>query len=222
MAITRARREVYLSYPESREGRGEIRSQFLEEVDVPEVVCPPLDFGELIESSTRAFPSLEHLLSKEERYVHEFLTTKYRLSVSDLNTFLDDPRKFFERAVLRYPMEDSEAAMFGRAYHRALEVFFRQFKQTQSLPEVGLLVETFRASASRELLTPDRMESMIERGTLGLTGWYDRCAAAATIPVKIEHYPLNISLDGIPLTGKIDRIDLDPASHGLVLIDYKT
>ena len=48
---------------------------------------------------------------KEFDYIENFLRT-YKLSASDLNTFLEDPKKFLYNTIFRYPFTDTEATIF--------------------------------------------------------------------------------------------------------------
>jgi hypothetical protein len=47
----------------------------------------------------------------EFNYIEEFLET-YKLSASDLNIFLEDPKEFLNRAVFKYPFEDNQFTIF--------------------------------------------------------------------------------------------------------------
>jgi len=66
--------------------------------------------------------------SKEFDYIEEFLQ-KYKLSASDLNVFLSDPKEFLQRVVFKYPFIDNEYTIFGKVYHRCLELFYLKYKK---------------------------------------------------------------------------------------------
>jgi hypothetical protein len=60
-------------------------------------------------------------------YITTFLET-YKLSPSDLNTFLEEPMEFLNRAVFKYPFIDNQFTIFGKVYHRTLELFYLKYK----------------------------------------------------------------------------------------------
>jgi hypothetical protein len=57
----------------------------------------------------------------EINYISEFLEN-YKLSATDLNTFLEDPLRFLQNSVFKYPFVDNEFTIFGKIYHRVLEL----------------------------------------------------------------------------------------------------
>jgi len=64
---------------------------------------------------------------EEELYIKEFLK-EYKLSPSDLNKFLEDPKLFLRDSIFKYPFEDNEFTIFGKVYHKTLELFYSEFK----------------------------------------------------------------------------------------------
>jgi hypothetical protein len=61
-------------------------------------------------------------------YISTFLET-YRLSPSDLNTFLEEPMDFLKRAIFKYPFIDNQFTVFGKVYHSSLEFFYLEYKK---------------------------------------------------------------------------------------------
>jgi hypothetical protein len=61
-------------------------------------------------------------------YIEEFLSS-YRLSPTDLNVFLEDPLQFLHSVVFKYPFIDNDATIFGKVYHRVLELFYGRYKE---------------------------------------------------------------------------------------------
>lgn len=95
-------------------------------------------------------------------YLQDVLAS-YRLSPTDLNTFLESPKEFLKRSILRYPFEDNPYFIFGRSYHEALEKFFLEWKKDGRKPSLVSLVQTFNASISRGYLTPAELADAKER-----------------------------------------------------------
>ena len=174
------------------------------------------------------------LFAEEEVYIRDFLST-YKLSPTDLNKFLEDPRQFLRDAIFRYPFEENEFTIFGKTYHKALELFYAQYKSFGEVPDVSWLKDIFRTLLNREILSPETREKLLEKGIAGLGGWYDLQKGNFHVPIELElnFYPRNILLNGIPLTGKIDKVEALEAEEEdlcsgrndrvpVTLIDYKT
>lgn len=160
----------------------------------------------------------------EEAYVREFLAN-YRLSPSDLSKFLEDPKLFLRDSIFKYPFEDNEYTVFGKTYHRALELFYLSWKKDGKEPGIDQLLADFEKALKQEILPPDLREKLLKKGREGLGGWYAIHAGKLEMPLELEYnfYPRNIVFEGVPLTGKIDKIELLPYGGNEVrLVDYKT
>jgi hypothetical protein len=102
------------------------------------------------------------LKDEELEYIKTFLEN-YKLSPSDLNTFLSSPIDFLHRVVFKYPFIGNEFTIFGSVYHRVLELFYIKYKDSGILPEKSYLTETFKLLISREILSPDELERLTEK-----------------------------------------------------------
>ncbi len=171
------------------------------------------------------------------------------LSYSSLRVYLECPLRWKFLYVDRLPEAPRSYFSFGRTIHAVLEELLRPFLVTDSVPRIsagaaqrrldeweagGRLVEGRPRALTRDemLATYDRLwvregfSSAEEEGryrTLGenlLLRYYDRLVDEPPRPVAIEEH-LQASLDGIPVHGYIDRIDLTP-SGALEVLDYKT
>ena len=160
--------------------------------------------------------------AKDLTYLEEVLS-KYKLSPTDLNTFLKDPSEFLKKSLLKYPFEDNPYFMFGRSYHESLENFFLKWKKEEKKPSLEFLIQTFTQSISRAYLTPAELVDAKKRGEEGLAGWYELQDVQMTLPAALEYSfsSRNIIFDTIPLKGKVDRIDILP-DGSLRVTDYKT
>ena len=78
----------------------------------------------------------------------------YKLSPSDLNTFLSDPKDFLHRVVFKYPFIDNEFTIFGKVYHRTLELFYLKYKKDEKLPEKSYFTSTFSILLEKHLINP--------------------------------------------------------------------
>jgi DNA helicase-2/ATP-dependent DNA helicase PcrA len=226
VAMTRAKTKLFLSYHEGEGNKEKIASVFLTELGTePARNAETLDYAKIVAAESKPKFTLSKDLSKEEEaYIADFLSG-YRLSPSDLSKFSEDPALFLRDTVFKYPFEDNEYTVFGKTYHRALELFYLEWKKTGSEAPVEKLVADFERALRAEVLSHESREKLLKKGREGLAGWYAAHVGTFGIPLELEYnfYPRNILFEGIPLTGKIDKIELvAPGSSGVRLVDYKT
>lgn len=115
--------------------------------------------------------------------------------------------------------------MFGKTYHRALELFYLEWKKTLSEPPIEKLIADFERALRSEILPHETREKLLKKGREGLSGWYALHSGKLAMPLELEYsfYPRNIVFEGVPLTGKIDKIELiEGTPTGVRLVDYKT
>lgn len=226
VGITRAKAKLFLSYCESDGNKMKIASQFLTELGIePSRNLEAVDYARVVAAELRPTALFASEMTEgEEAYVREFLQN-YRLSPSDLSKFLEDPKLFLRDSIFKYPFEDNEYTVFGKTYHRALELFYLSWKKEGRAPGVEPLLSDFERALKQEILPPETREKLLKKGREGLAGWYTIHAGKLEIPLELEYnfYPRNVVFEGIPLTGKIDKIELIPGSADEVrLVDYKT
>ncbi len=240
VAITRARDNLYLSYPAWNWTKPLLESQFLQEItwnyDETEIWIHNEQIREVVENVMKN--NLIKYNSLELDYVVKFLES-YRLSPSDLNVFLEDPMQFLNRVIFKYPFVDNQFTIFWKVYHRTLELFYLKYKNEEKLPEKSYLTSTFELLLQKEVLKHDEYEKILQKGITSLEWYYDLYSKTAEIPVKLEYSFRRKNLDykWVPLTWTIDKIektwtvtpDTDTQKWQLAffkdkvnLIDYKT
>jgi DNA helicase-2/ATP-dependent DNA helicase PcrA len=156
----------------------------------------------------------------------------FSLSVSSLNKYLRCPLSFYYENVLQVPVVASEAASFGFAMHHALQRGFEQMRLNKEhlFPPPEEFVRLFKVEMEhlRGLFSSKSFERRLALGKDFLSGY---CAAHASHwprEVQVEKSFKNVEMNGVPLTGVIDRIDFsggpdDIKSSGTVhIVDYKT
>ena len=164
VALTRAKRRLVLTMPQSVDDRIRMVSSFIQELNIEPTIPDPVDLSESISATLRLGNiHIQKLNEDEERFFGEFITN-YRLSATDLNKFLADPRGFLRDVLLKYPFEDTESAAFGRVYHKTLETFYGEYKKNTRPPDITFLTTTFSRLLSREILTPESSDRLLARG----------------------------------------------------------
>ncbi len=240
VAITRAKKYLYLSYPAWIGNKPLLQSRFIEEISETLQISEQIIDSQQIQSTlieSLQTPLIEYS-QNELDYIEEFLET-YKLSASDLNVFLEDPLQFLERVVFKYPFKDNRFTIFGKVYHRTLELFYLKQKNEGNLPESSYLTTTFTTLLWQEILTSEEYEQLLDKWIAGLQWYYDLHASKQEEPLMLE-YSLrrkNIHFDNIPLTGTIDKIEKSVHNsiwneetewqmaffkESITLVDYKT
>ncbi len=222
VAMTRAKKYLTLSAPESENGKAKVFSEFLPEIAISPTQSPAVAAADFLLKSIHKPIFGLNVEAIDIAYIERFLSN-YRLSASDLNRFLESPEEFLQKAILRYPFEDVPPLIFGNCYHAALEYFFTTWKKSGAMPEFETLYAHFERKVYGQFLSPEHITDFLDRGKTGLAGWYALQNATDPLPVEMEYSTSRLGLifEGIPMKGRIDRIDeIEPGV--LRIIDYKT
>jgi DNA helicase-2/ATP-dependent DNA helicase PcrA len=227
VAMTRAKRELYISYSEQNENGKKLEaSQFVTEILESKDI--QFDRIELPEDEVNKF-QLYTLLQKQKSIQlidHDLIDkvlSNLKLSVTALNKYLKCPVAFYFDNILRVPGSRNKYMGFGRAIHRALQFYFEELKRKQELSLTKFLeffYQGMRESASH--FTDQEKKDLTDYGELILTGYYSNYLENLK-PAK--DYQIEIKLDkseyeGIPLKGVLDLVEI---YDGFVeVVDYKT
>jgi DNA helicase II / ATP-dependent DNA helicase PcrA len=201
-----------------------VESRYLGEAGMPAERCAPLENAGDTLLNDMGFSSIRGEFGPDEEAFARNFFESYRLSHSDLETFLEDPRSFFRRVILRAPFDGNVHTKFGKAYHAAIEHFTREYKKSGHVPSVEWITKSFAKTLSQEILSPEEYDRLLARGTEGLAGWHREYGSRDPTPLEIE-YSLSrkeITIDGVPVSGKIDAILPGSSDDAVLLIDYKT
>jgi DNA helicase-2/ATP-dependent DNA helicase PcrA len=95
-------------------------------------------------------------------------------------------------------------------------------EQKGVFPTKGELILYFEQSLFRESssFTPIQYDRRKEQGTTMLNEYYDQYINGFSKDVEIEFKVPRMMLDGVPVTGKIDKIEIE--ADGCTVVDYKT
>lgn len=240
VALTRAKKQIYISYPEkiieNNQVSDKFPSIFLEELKEIETKLQTsfldenknqkiIDQTEIYLSKLMAPKPVRSFASNEREFL-ETLVKDFSLSVTALNTYLRDPQEFLENNLLRIPRAKQTFMSFGTAVHAALERFYKLEKQSKQVPGLEFLLTEFKNALQKEVLSESDLEDRLKYGTTILSSYYqDRLLK----PVDVFDVERSFGgsrktfLGDIQLSGKIDRIDLIDAERGLLRVsDYKT
>lgn len=228
VAMTRAKERLQISFGEQDATGKELqRAVFVDEMvtgaDLT-VQARTAASEVLAEAQLLQLTSAPVLTPPEETIVNELLEG-FRMNISALNRYLDCPLSFYFEHVLRAPIRMSEAAAYGTAMHQALRRLFDRMGQSGSrkfLPE-GMLIQFFMEEMQqlRGNFSQQEYERRLEIGQRHLQAYYQKHLATWPRQVRVEWSVRQVEVDGVPLTGTIDRLDLHDGA-GDVIVDYKT
>lgn len=233
VALTRAKKQVYLSFAE-RYLAGDYLKEAVPAMFITEI---PKKFTDRFEPGLtgRAEKVLRSWLEPAklprptvaENDWLKTLVADFRLSATALNTYLTCPYKFKLNVLVRVPRAKAAYFAFGSAVHKALELFHKSFIKDDRHPGKDWLIERFEEAIKKEALTDDELSRRLTQGRRILSAYYDCYRDEFKKPLFVERFFgygwSKIFLDDIPLTGKIDRIDLiDRKIKAVRVVDYKT
>lgn len=230
VALTRAKEELHLSFAlTNQEGdrtRDNLLSPYASELpllgkQIPTPVDAKLQTLFLNPATTTRF-------DQQTKDWLSIIVSTLPLSASALNTYLEDPRLFFERFILKLPEATKTHLAYGTAIHAALEFYYRQYKNNDhTYPALPSVLAIFEQVLRSHVLLENDLTSRLSQGRETLQAYLDE---------KDQNFPNIVALEetfgwrrgkvhlgDIELTGKIDRIDLvDQETKILTVIDYKT
>jgi len=228
VALTRARKEVCISYAKNYEiGKPRLQAptvmisniENLQKLDVKSYQEEAKERLELLFAKPK-----EEMTEGVNSYLKE-LVKDYALSVTALNNYLVCPRKFLYQNVLKVPRVKERHLSFGTAIHYGLQQFFEKFKKEKVLPPVEVLIEEFYKGMEREVMTEKDNEESIAKGDKLLREYYAYNKDKWQIPYFNEYNFLShkVFLEDIPITGQMDRIEpVDEQMSTVNVVDYKT
>lgn len=165
-------------------------------------------------------PEIEAL---EEAYIQPLLD-KFVMNVTALNNYLKCPLEFYFRNLVRIPSPKNEATEFGSSVHYALEQLFRKMQDRgkEEFPPKEEFVSDFiwYMHRHRENFTQEQFDRRLEYGQEVLGNYYDNYIDKFNRIVAIERNIRNVVVDGVPLKGKLDKLEFEGKTVNVV--DYKT
>lgn len=234
VALTRAKKQIYLSYPElileNEQKKELLPSLFLKEL--PSEFIHQLEDPTLIKQSedlTLQFmrPATKAKIKITEKDFYQKLVSNFSLNVTALNKYLKDPQEFIEDVLLRVPKAKSPVLVFGTAVHAALEYFYKQKNQFAEAPPLEKFLAKFQESLKEQVISPDELNKRLKYGEEILTIYYQQYQDLEVNSIFFERYFgagfSKAMLGDISLKGRIDRIDiLNLPNKEVRVIDYKT
>ena len=225
MALTRARKEVFITYPAvSDEGREYIPSQFINEIspDLKEEITATGKFQGLTLGIQRS--DLWKPKTDEKIFIKDLFLSR-GLSPTSLNNYLRCPWQFFYSNLLRLPQTPKPSQAYGTAVHHAFQSFFNSINAGKKAG-ANYLVSEFSKKLAKQLISESEFKHLLEKGKTGLKeyhNFYKGSFKKGTInEYKISGIDFPVGKEKIRLTGKLDKIEINPKNKSATVTDYKT
>lgn len=225
VSITRARKDVYISYANvAPDGRDRVPSQFIEEIHTD---LRSHKSGEELGYAGRRPPLFVERIGRHgvEKY-QEFVKATFLdrgISATALNNYLTCPWKWFYENFFHTQFVPSTQQLKGTAVHNALEDFFNERNRN---PQTGVdfLIERFNHYLEDTDIDIKLLERIARDTGKALQGWYTTWSQSWEPVSKNEILVKGVLLDdSIRLTGKFDKLEcLDDRCHDVRVVDYKT
>jgi DNA helicase II / ATP-dependent DNA helicase PcrA len=225
VCLTRAKKEVFISYSNTDENSKEIlpspfileirenRKQAVDTIKFEEkmAVNPLPMFKEQSGSSGTAL---------DREFVSE-LWASHPMSVTALNNYLSCPWKYFYRNLLRIPSAPERHQIYGTAMHATIEDLWHYIKE-RKIDENFLINSYKRHLGILGILNERELSEALTRGEKALAGWFKWANPKMANPVIPEfNIPAVEMSEGIILSGKLDKVEIIGES-AVFVTDYKT
>ncbi|QQG50049.1 MAG: ATP-dependent helicase [Candidatus Berkelbacteria bacterium] len=228
VAMTRAKNQLYLSYSKyDEEGREVLPSQFVSEVESHlerESYEPSVSQANEI-LTTAITPNQAVFVRNEEKKVIRELIREKPFTFTDYETYKTCPKQYLLKSVLRFPSRPDPRLIYGDILHRALELFYKQFRTRKTLPTKTALLN-YCEQASRHFEFFRGKTAIITQAKNLLEEYYLHVKTKDELPpvgVEYSFASHHVMLDSIWVSGKYDRLDIiDPLARTVKVVDYKT
>ncbi|MCX6209020.1 MAG: ATP-dependent DNA helicase [Bacteroidetes bacterium] len=229
VALTRAAKHLYITYATSKnDGKLAEPSMFIAEIkdafafptnNIEITVEQQTDFA-LLQFTNNAKPQLDKI---EEEFVTP-LVEKFVMNVTALNNYLKCPLQFYYNNIVRVPSGRNEATEFGSAVHHALDQLFKKMQASgnNTFPAKEIFIQDFEwyLNRHRENFTKEQFARRLEYGNEILSNYYDYYVSTFNKIVSVERSIRGVIVDGVPLKGKLDKLEFD--GNNINVVDYKT
>ncbi len=228
VALTRAEQHLIISYVRfNNDGREMDPSMFIAEImEQQQLPVEKVFLSEEVIAEFQALQFSEVIAPEIEKIEADFITAmldKFVMNVTALNNYLRCPLEFYFKNLIRIPSPKNESTEFGSAVHYALECLFRKM---QSNNETFPVKEEFIADFEwymhrhRESFTQEQFNRRMEYGQEVLSNYYDNYYHTWNKIVAIERNIKNVVVNGVPLKGKLDKLEF--FGKEVNVVDYKT
>jgi DNA helicase-2/ATP-dependent DNA helicase PcrA len=223
VALTRARKELHLSYANNNaDGRPLTQSRLLSDIDETlidrQTDHRPVDVLAGINAPTRR--------SLVDVPAATALFKERGFSATGLNNFLQSPYEYYFKNLLRIPEVQPDYLLYGTAVHSVLETFVRrgQAGEDARMTDHDVL-QKIKQTLSALPLSATEYATRHEQALAALVPYTDHLRHTLPVKSRLEYSVraiITVAGFDIPLVGNIDRLDFDESGQVTGIVDYKT
>ena len=217
VAMTRAKDRLYLTGAEDLGGKRKWKvSQFVVEALELSVDAVRLFRAQPIEELKRNAPPPEHQSAGQAPLPADAELMVSHPQVDDYRTC---PLKYQYVHLLRIPLRQHHAIVYGSALHKAVELYLRRRVAGNYTSLEDFLRAFDDAWRNEGFLTREHEEKRKQAGVEALTRFYHEEEASGQKPLSVEG-EFMFALGPTRVRGRFDRVDDTP--EGTVIVDYKS
>ena len=229
VAMTRAKRQLYLSYARSDDtAKDTLKASFLAGTSLQEIDRQPNNAATLTVQSEISWH--DRLTAPINRTMKELLAPtleNYKLSVTHLNNFIDvtrgGPQNFLLNNLLRFPQAKSANAIYGTLIHAVLQHAHSHLAASGTRkPIEDITGEFIRLLQQQQELSDNDLALYSKRGIEALEAFlgakYDTFKPSQK--TELSFAGQGVVLGQARLTGSLDLVDID--NQTITVTDYKT
>lgn len=216
VALTRAKDSVLITRSETtEEDRAQTPLRFLTDL-TPHLTAITLPTAIPVPRTYEARTILDPVFLKERLLARGFSPTGF-------NNYMLSPWQYYFRTLLRLPDAPSLPMLFGTAIHAGLKAYADKMGKGEAVPEDA--VAAFSYELTRLPLSALDRNALKEAGARALRAYLAK-EGVSMKEARESEFLIEVALEvpgvgEVPLTGKLDRLDIKEDGTALV-IDYKT
>lgn len=228
VALTRAEQNLFISYCcFKNDGKEQEPSMFIAEIlDNHELQTEKVFIDATTEAEFQVLQLQNDHQPEIEKIENEYITSlleRFVMNVTALNNYLKCPLEFYFKNLIRIPSPKNEATEFGSSVHYALEQLFKKMQSSNNVfPAKEEFIQDFTwyMHRHRESFTKEQFARRLEYGEDVLTNYYEKYIYSWNKIVALERNIKNIVVNGVPLKGKLDKLEF--SGKEVNVVDYKT
>jgi DNA helicase II / ATP-dependent DNA helicase PcrA len=229
VSMTRAANHLYItSHARDLKDKALNLSKFVVELKEisAKIIEAEISSDDIVEYKTELMRYKKGTPSLIDNALVDRILEHYSLSVTHLNKYLKCKTRFYFENILRVPMARNAYMGFGNVIHYAFEHFFRDINLSapRSIGSIKSWIDYLVKGMDkyRSHFTPKEFENFSKYGALMIEDYYKQYQGDWFGPraFEIEYEIRNVEHQGVPITGKLDRIDI--YDDRVQVVDYKT
>lgn len=229
VALTRAQQHLQISFSGFNDDGKELEpSMFVAEIsEAHNIPVQKVFVDQELLNDFHALLLSQDLQPEIKKAEDDFITPlleKFTMNVTALSNYLKCPLQFYYNNLIRVPSGKNEATEFGSAVHYALQLLFEKMQRDEknNFPSKEIFIADFTwyMKRNRENFTREQFNRRMEYGNEILSNYYSAYISSFNKIVAIERNIKNVVVKGVPLKGKLDKLEFDGKKVNVV--DYKT